>query len=72
MKGPDEFALQRLHAATKPKLLATYWHPKYGYIGKEIIYLDIYTESTTKDSIFNDFLPDNWASAIKTNTEITV
>tara|TARA_R110002051_G_scaffold325117_1_gene425847 strand:+ start:4057 stop:5391 length:1335 start_codon:yes stop_codon:yes gene_type:complete len=72
MKGPDEFALQRLHAATKPKHLVTYWHPKYGYIGKEVIYLDRYADPTTKDSMFNDFLPDNWSSAIKTNSEITV
>tara|TARA_R100000963_G_scaffold35031_2_gene31198 strand:+ start:312 stop:1622 length:1311 start_codon:yes stop_codon:yes gene_type:complete len=61
MKGPDEFALQRLHAATKPKQLALYYHPKYGYIGKEIIYLNRYDQSKNK---FNDNVPDTWASLI--------
>ena len=69
MKGPDEFALQRLHAATKPKHLVTYWHPKYGYIGKEVIYLDRY--DTTKGK-FNDSLPESWSSSIMTNSEILV
>ena len=61
MKGPDEFALQRLHAATKPKQLVTYWHPQYGYIGKEVIYLNRYDE---KDSLFKDFIPDSWTEMI--------
>ena len=61
MKGPDEFALQRLHAATKPKQLVTYWHPKYGYIGKEVIYLNRYNE---KDSLFKDFIPNSWTEMI--------
>ena len=76
MKGPDEFALQRLHAATKPKHLVTYWHPKYGYIGKEVIYLDAYTDIADKDSkkvsMFHDVLPDTWSSAIRTNTKVRV
>jgi len=62
MKGPDEFALQRLHAATKPKQLALYFHPKYGYIGKEIIYLNRYDRSKNK---FNDDVPLIWSSLIE-------
>ena len=60
MKGPDEFALQRLHTATKPKHLVTYWHPKYGYIGKEVIYLDRYDKANDK---FLDVLPESWVNA---------
>ena len=41
MKGGDEFALQRLAVITKPQQIVTYWHPKYGYIGKETIYLKV-------------------------------
>ena len=63
MKGPDEFALQRLHTATKPKQLVTYWHPKYGYIGKEIIYLHLYDNE--KWTPFKDNVPDSWADSIK-------
>ena len=69
MKGPDEFALQRLHTATKPKHLVTYWHPKYGYIGKEVIYLDRYDKHQGK---FNDFLPDNWTGSIMSKSDILV
>ena len=57
MKGPDEFALQRLQAATKPKQLVTYWHPRYGYIGKDIIYLNRYDNSKRK---FIDKIPEKW------------
>ena len=62
MKGPDEFALQRLHAATKPKQLVTYWHPKYGYIGKDIIYLNRYDNSKRK---FLDKIPEKWGDLIE-------
>ena len=57
MIGPDEFALQRLQAATKPKQLVTYWHPRYGYIGKDIIYLNRYDNSKRK---FIDKIPEKW------------
>ena len=57
MKGPDEFALQRLQAATKPKQLVTYWHPRYGYIGIDVIYLNRYDNSKRK---FIDKIPENW------------
>ena len=63
MKGPDEFALQRLHTATKPKQLVTYWHPKYGYIGKEVIYLHLYDNEQWTP--FKDNVPDSWADMIK-------
>ena len=62
MKGPDEFAMQRLHAATKPKQLVTYWHPKYGYVGKDVIYLNRYDNSKRK---FIDKIPGHWSELIK-------
>ena len=60
MKGGDEFALQRLSVITKPQQLVTYWHPKYGYIGKEFIYLNRYD---TTESSFKDILPEVWINA---------
>jgi len=62
MKGPDEFALQRLHAASKPKQIITYWHPRYGFVGKEIIYLNKYDDSKRE---FVDTIPSTWADLIK-------
>ena len=59
MKGADEFAMTRLQAVTKPQQIVTYWHPKYGYIGKEIIYLNKY--DTTK-SKFKDEIPEIWVN----------
>ena len=66
MKGPDEFALQRLHTATKPKQLVTYWHPTYGYIGKEVIYLNRYDDGEDSDAgnMFRDYIPKEWAKLI--------
>jgi len=61
MKGPDEFALQRLHTASKPKQLVTYWHPKYGYVGKEVIYLNRYDKSLSK---FITTIPDLWVDLV--------
>ena len=57
MKGGDEFAAQRMHSITKPKQLVTYWHPKYGNVGKEVIYLNRYDTST---KMFKDIVPDLW------------
>jgi len=57
MKGGDEFAAQKMHKINKPKQLVTYWHPKYGNVGKEIIYLNRYDMST---NMFNDILPEVW------------
>ena len=57
MKGGDEFALQRLGAITKPQQIVTYWHPKYGMIGKESIYLNRYDKIESK---FTDKLSEIW------------
>ena len=57
MKGGDEFAAQKLHAITKPKQLVTYWHPKYGNVGKEVIYLNRDDNSKNK---FQDELTEVW------------
>jgi len=57
MKGADEFAMTRLQAVTKPQQIVTYWHPKYGYIGKEIIYLNKYDNTKSK---FKDEIPEIW------------
>ena len=57
MKGPDEFALQRLQAATKPKQIVTYWHPRYGYVGRDVIYLNRYD---TSKRTFIDKIPEKW------------
>ena len=57
MKGGDEFALQRLQVFTPPKHILTYWHPQYGCIGKETIYLNKYDRSKI---VFNDTLSDVW------------
>ena len=60
MKGADEFAMNRLQAVTKPQQIVTYWHPKYGYIGKEIIYLNKYDDQTSK---FKDEIPEIWINS---------
>ena len=57
MKGVDEFAMQRLHVATRPKQIVTYWHPNHGCVGKETMYLNKYDESS---NTFNDVIPDIW------------
>ena len=58
MKGGDEFAMQRVQAINKPRQLVLYYHPKYGEIGKEIIYLNRYD---SRKGQFNDTLPDVWS-----------
>tara|TARA_Y100001951_G_scaffold38814_1_gene30550 strand:- start:2239 stop:3588 length:1350 start_codon:yes stop_codon:yes gene_type:complete len=60
MKGGDEFALQRLAVITKPQQIVTYWHPKYGYIGKETIYLNAFD---TVPSQFTDVLAEVWSES---------
>ena len=62
MKGPDEFAFQRVQKASHPKQILTYWHPSYGYIGKEVIYLSRYDNV---DSEFVDMIPDTWANILE-------
>ena len=64
MKGGDEFALQRLAVITKPQQIVTYWHPKYGYIGKETIYLNVFDNVSSR---FQDVLPEVWANKIETS-----
>ena len=60
MKGGDEYALQKLVVYSPPKHIATYWHPQYGCIGKEIIYLNRYDKS---DEMFNDKLDEIWSNS---------
>ena len=60
MKGGDEYALQKLVVYSPPKHIATYWHPEHGYIGKEIIYLNRYDDST---ETFDDTLDDVWINS---------
>ena len=57
MKGGDEFAAQKLHTITKPKQLVTYWHPVYGNVGREVIYLNKYD---CDEEVFTDVLPEVW------------
>ena len=57
MKGVDEFAMQRLHVATRPKQIVTYWHPSHGCVGKETIYLNKYDKAS---KTFKDVIPDIW------------
>ena len=63
MKGADEFAMTRLQAVTKPQQIVTYWHPKYGYLGKEIIYLNNYD---SQKSQFKDEIPEIWSANLIT------
>ena len=62
MKGPDEFAFQRVQKASHPKQIVTYWHPAYGYVGKEVIYLSRYDDV---ESEFTDIVPDTWADILE-------
>jgi len=39
MKGGDEFSLNRMHTMSAPKQVITYWHPTYGNVGTETVYL---------------------------------
>ena len=43
-KGGDEFSLNRLQAVSAPKQVVTYWHPVYGNVGTEIVYLHRYDD----------------------------
>ena len=56
-KGGDEYVFSRLHLITKPKHLVLYYHPTYGQVGKEVIYLDRF-DST--ESEFDLELPEVW------------
>ena len=58
MKGGDEYAMQRVQSINKPRQIVLYYHPKYGEIGKEIVYLNRYD---SRKGQFNDILPDVWS-----------
>jgi len=58
-KGGDEFVFSRLHVITKPKHLVLYYHPEYGQVGKEVVYLDRFD---TQPSEFELDLPEVWIS----------
>ena len=60
MKGGDEFALQRVQAITPPKQVVTYWHPYYGNVGHEVVYLDRFDDTP---SMFNSTMKDVWAES---------
>jgi len=62
MKGGDEYAMQRVQAINKPRQIVLYYHPKYGEIGKEIVYLNRYD---SRKGQFNDILPDVWSKTFK-------
>ena len=59
MKGGDEFALQRVQSMTLPKQLVTYWHPHYGNVGMEVVYLDRFDDTP---SMFSTNVDDVWAT----------
>ena len=59
VKGGDEFALQRVQAMTPPKQVVTYWHPSYGNVGMEVIYLNRFDDTP---SLFNSPMKDVWSS----------
>ena len=44
MKGGDEFSLNRMHSVSTPKQVITYWHPTYGNVGTETVYLHKFDE----------------------------
>jgi hypothetical protein len=61
MKGGDEFSINRMHTLSAPKQVITYWHPDYGNVGTETVYLHRY------DDVPSMFSPeigsDVWISA---------
>jgi hypothetical protein len=59
MKGGDEFTISRLNVITKPKQIVLYFHPEYGQVGKEVIYLDRYDN---EESEFELELPEVWGN----------
>jgi len=64
MKGGDEFSLNRMHSVSAPKQVITYWHPVYGNVGTETVYLHRYDEVP---SIFTaDVGTDVWIQAYET------
>jgi hypothetical protein len=60
VKGTCEYAFGRLHVASEPTQVLTYWNDKLGFLAKEIIYLKPYDNEQSK---FIDAIPDVWAEA---------
>ncbi len=58
VKGGDEFAMTRLAVITKPQQIVTYFHPRYGYLGKETIYLNQFDND---EFVFHDDLSSTWS-----------
>lgn len=56
MKGGDEFSLNRMHTMSAPKQVITYWHPTYGNVGTETVYLHKYDDVP---SMFTPEIPPN-------------
>ena len=44
MNGGVEFSLNRMHSVSTPKQVITYWHPTYGNVGTETVYLHKFDE----------------------------
>ena len=61
LKGGDEYALGKLHAISKPEHILLFFHPRHGYISKDIIYLDQFDH---RRSGFSDALPSVWSDGI--------
>ena len=63
-KGGDEFSLNRMHSVSTPKQVITYWHPVYGNVGTETVYLHKFDEIP---SMFNTDIENNvWVEAYET------
>jgi len=61
MKGGDEFSLNRMHSVSVPKQVITYWHPVYGNVGTETVYLHRYDE--VPSMFTSDVGTDVWIQA---------
>ena len=61
MKGGDEFSLNRMHSVSAPKQVITYWHPVYGNVGTETVYLHKFDEVPSMFSM--DVGNDVWVEA---------
>jgi hypothetical protein len=61
MKGTDEYAFLN-GLASKASHVLTFFHPKYGMISRDTIFLERYD---TEQHAFNDYVPEIWASLIE-------
>jgi len=61
LKGTDEYAfLQGL--ASRATHVLTFFHPKYGLISRDTIYLEKYDEEKHD---FKDYVPEIWSNLIE-------